>query len=645
LKIFYLTANPLGALAHNANPPEGLDIMLRRIVCRVLLLAAASALTACGGGSSGGGGNGPGSGSGAVPIAPTGATAMAGDAQVALSWNNVSGATGYYANRATASGGPYTRLTSATSASFTDTGLANGATYYYVITAYNASGVGAPSSEVRATPLQPGPEGLLVSLGDARVTLTWNTAPGASVYNVKRSLTAGGPYTNLATQALNDYTDTTVTNSTTYFYVVSATRSGVESANSAEVSATPVAATVGPAATINFGVARQTIRGFGGSSAWITDLNAHPGMADRLFGNSGPQQIGLSILRVRIDPSPDPGGHANWVTELSNANLAMARGARVIATPWSPPASMKSNNNVNNGGKLNPGSYADYASYLQSFVAFMQNGGAPLYAISIQNEPDWLAPYESCIWTGAEMNTWIVNHASLITTRLIMPEAVNFTAGSLMSLADPSLNDPAAAAHIDIVGGHLYGTTPTPYLNAVSKNKEVWMTEHTVESTGLQGALDLAHEIHDSMTVGNYNAYLYWWLQNWIVGNSSPYVAGLINDPALDLELTKKGYVMGQFSKFVRPDYVRSDATANPSTGVFVSAYKDSANSRFVIVAINLGTADINQPFTFQNQSLTQLTPHRTSADENLAQLSAVSVVAGSFSYPLRGRSITTFVQ
>jgi glucuronoarabinoxylan endo-1,4-beta-xylanase len=624
---------------------QGLEIMLRRIVCRVLFIAAACALTACGGGSGSGAGNGPGGGSGAVPIAPTGAMAVASNGEVALSWNIVSSATGYYANRATSSGGPYTRLASTATASFNDTGLTNGTTYYYVITAYNAAGVGAQSSEVRATPMQPGPGGLSVSVGDARVTLSWGAASGASSYNVKRSLTTGGPYTNLATQPLAGYTDTTVTNSTTYYYVVSAIHSGVESANSAEISATPVAGTVGATATINFGAVHQTIRGFGGSSAWITDMNARPGMADRLFGNTGSQQIGLSILRVRIDPSPDPGGHTNWATELSNANLATARGARVIATPWSPPASMKTNNNVNNGGRLNPGSYADYASYLQSFVAFMENGGAPLYAISIQNEPDWSPSYESCLWSGAEFNSWIVNHASLITTRLIMPEAVNLTAGSLMAHADPSLNDPAAAAHIDIVGTHIYGTSPAPYPNAVSKNKEVWMTEHTVEGTGLQSALDLAREIHDSLTVGNYNAYVYWWLQNWIVGNTSPYEAGLINDPALDLELTKKGYVMGQFSKFVRPDYLRTNATANPSTSVFVSAYKDAANSRFVIVAINLGTGDITQPFTIQNQSLTQLIPHRTSADENLAQLGAVNVVAGSFSYSLRGRSVTTFVQ
>jgi glucuronoarabinoxylan endo-1,4-beta-xylanase len=618
-------------------------IMLRRIVCRALSIIAVTALAACGGGS--GSANDPGNGSGAVPLAPTGAAAVAADSEVALSWSGVSGATGYYANRATTSGGPYTRLASTATASFLDTGLSNGTTYYYVITAQNATGVGARSAEVSATPRQSGPAGLLVSLGDARVTLTWSTASGASAYNVKRSLVAGGPYTNLAAPASNSYTDTTVTNATTYHYVVSAIRSGVESANSAEISATPAAAAVGASAAIDFGVTRQTIRGFGGSSAWITDLNAHPGMADKLFGNTGPQQIGLSILRVRIDPSLDPGGHANWATELSNAGLATSRGARVIATPWSPPAAMKSNNNVNNGGSLNAARYADYASYLQSFVTYMQDGGAPLYAISVQNEPDWLAPYESCIWTGAQLRTWIVDHASLITTRLIMPETVNFTAGSLTLLADPSLNDPAAAAHIDIIGGHLYGTAPTPYANAASKNKEVWMTEHTVESTGLQGALDLAREIHDSMTVGNYNAYVYWWLQNWIVGNSSPYEAGLINDPALDLTLTKKGHVMGQFSKFVRPDDVRTTATANPSTGVFVSAYKNSANGRFVIVAINLGVADIRQPFTIQNQVLTQLVPHRTSADEDLAQLGAVDVVAGSFSYALRGRSITTFVQ
>jgi glucuronoarabinoxylan endo-1,4-beta-xylanase len=526
---------------------------------RSVLWVTLVAISGCGGGSGGGATpSGPGPVMGTVPVAPAGASATAGDAQVVLTWNAVAGATGYYANRSTSAGGPYTRLAATNTASFTDTSLANGVTYYYVITAFNAAGTGAQSSEV---------------------------------------------------------------------------------------SATPVAVVIRPPVTIDFAATRQIIRGFGGSSAWITDMNSRPGMADRLFGNTGSEQIGLSILRVRIDPSPDPGNHANWLTELNNARLASARGARVIASPWSPPATMKSNGDVNNGGSLNPDRYADYAQYLQSFVSYMEDGGAPLYAISIQNEPDWSPTYESCVWTGEQLRTWITGHASVLTTRLIMPEAVNLFPGSLPSLADPTLDDPAAAAHVDIVGTHIYGSTPAAYANAVSRNKEVWMTEHTVESSGMQGAMDLAREIHLSLAVANYNAYVYWWLQNWIVGNSSPYEAGLINDPALDLSLTKKGYVLGQFAKFVRPDFVRVEATANPSAGIHVSSYKDTANGRFVIVAINTGQDAISQPFTIQGQAISQLTPYRTSATENIVQLADILVLNDSFSYTLPGSSVTTFVQ
>ena len=126
--------------------------------------------------------------------------------------------------------------------------------------------------------------------------------------------------------------------------------------------------------TVDFGVANQMIRGFGGSSAWISNFSA--AQAESLFG-TGTGQIGLSILRVRIDP----GGSANWGTELNNAQRANALGASVMATPWTPPAAMKSNNNVV-GGTLNVASYGDYANYLESFVTYMQTGGVNLYAIS-----------------------------------------------------------------------------------------------------------------------------------------------------------------------------------------------------------------------------------------------------------------------
>ena len=79
---------------------------------------------------------------GAVPPAPTGLAATAGNAQVALTWNAVSGATGYNVKRSTTNGGPYTNVAAERHRrpSYTNTGLTNGTTYYYVVTAVNASG-------------------------------------------------------------------------------------------------------------------------------------------------------------------------------------------------------------------------------------------------------------------------------------------------------------------------------------------------------------------------------------------------------------------------------------------------------------------------------------------------------------------------
>jgi hypothetical protein len=85
------------------------------------------------------------------------------------------------------------------------------------------------------------PSGLGVVAGSSQVTLSWESAVGATNYNVKRSLTSGGPYTTVASPAGPAYTNTGLTNGTTYYYVVSALRPTGQSANSSQVSATPQA--------------------------------------------------------------------------------------------------------------------------------------------------------------------------------------------------------------------------------------------------------------------------------------------------------------------------------------------------------------------------------------------------------------------
>jgi hypothetical protein len=114
----------------------------------VVLLLGAS----CGGGGNGGGGGGGGV---TVPLAPTGLAAIAGSAQVSLTWNVSSGATSYNVQRSTTSGGPYTQIGAPTATNYTDTGLTNGTTYYYVVSAVNSAGVSANSTEASATPVAP----------------------------------------------------------------------------------------------------------------------------------------------------------------------------------------------------------------------------------------------------------------------------------------------------------------------------------------------------------------------------------------------------------------------------------------------------------------------------------------------------------
>jgi fibronectin type 3 domain-containing protein len=181
-----------------------------------------------------------------APAAPTNLTATAGNQQASLSWTASSSAASYSVKRGTASGGPYTTVGSPAATTYVDTSLTNGTTYYYVVTAVNAIGPSGNSNQATATPAAPpaapvAPANLAATGGDQQVSLTWTASTGATSYNVKRATTNGGPYTTMASPAGSTYTDTAVSNGTTYYYVVTAVNTIGESANSNQASATPSA--------------------------------------------------------------------------------------------------------------------------------------------------------------------------------------------------------------------------------------------------------------------------------------------------------------------------------------------------------------------------------------------------------------------
>jgi hypothetical protein len=178
-----------------------------------------------------------------APSPPTGLAAIPNNGQVLLFWNGSALASGYNVKRSTQHGGSYSPVTNGLAgASFTDTGLTNGVTYYYVVTATNQIGESVPSAEVNATPYLPPPDGLVATAGNGVVILSWSPSIGAAGYNVFRSSVNGGPYATFASNiTTTTYSDTAVTNGVTYYYVLSAlTPGGTQSGISAQVSATPL---------------------------------------------------------------------------------------------------------------------------------------------------------------------------------------------------------------------------------------------------------------------------------------------------------------------------------------------------------------------------------------------------------------------
>lgn len=183
-----------------------------------------------------------------APGAPSGVAATAGDGTVALTWNAVSGAVNYNVYYSIQSGGEKagTKLSAGSVTTCTVSGLKDGTTYYFVVTATNSTGESQVSAEISATPVAPAPAaptGLSATAGSGQVALTWTAVSSATSYNVYYS-TATGVTTAKGTKVAGitnaAYTVTGLTNGTPYFFIVTAVNTGGESPASAQASATPI---------------------------------------------------------------------------------------------------------------------------------------------------------------------------------------------------------------------------------------------------------------------------------------------------------------------------------------------------------------------------------------------------------------------
>jgi glucuronoarabinoxylan endo-1,4-beta-xylanase len=377
----------------------------------------------------------------------------------------------------------------------------------------------------------------------------------------------------------------------------------------------------------------QRIDGFGASSAWVENLTS--AQADMFFStNTG---IGLSLLRTRIVP----GG----TTVESNIMLmAQARGAKVWSTPWSPQASFKSNTNLNGGNFLSASNEA-YASQLAGYVANVKNTcGVSLYAISVQNEPDIAADYESCLWTAQQIHDFVpylqaaLTASNVASTKIMIAEDSSWQT----NLYNDAMSDPSVATNVGIIACHNYDGSPPSGLPddlppLANPNAALWETEVSTFDPfdgSMSNAMYWANRIHLFLTVAQVNAFHYWWLVPDATDNEG--LTDQYGNPA------QRMYALGNFSRFVRPGFYRIGVSNNAFTSI--SAYKDTNSGQFAIVAINSGFTPMTQIFNLTNFNATFVTPWITSSALSLSIQTAVVVSNASFTYSLPALSVVTFV-
>lgn len=383
-------------------------------------------------------------------------------------------------------------------------------------------------------------------------------------------------------------------------------------------------------AVINLSTKYQEIQGYGGMNhpSWAGDLTAS--QRETAFGNST-NQLGFSVLRIFIDSDSN-----NWYKEVATAKAAIAKGAIVFATPWNPPSNLCETFNHNGDTKakrLRHDKYAQYANHLNNFVNYMKNNGVNLYAISMSNEPDY--GHDWTWWTSSEIVTFLKYYAGSINCRLIAPESFSYN----KNIMEPILNDSQALANVDIMGTHLYGTQyknfAWPLFQQKGAGKQLWMTEVYYPNSDANSAdrwpeaLGVSEHIHNAM-INNMQTYVWWYIRR----SYSPMKE--------DGTISKRGYCMAQYSKFIRRGYRRVAATANPNNGVYVSAY--TGDGKAVIVAINKGSSSISQKFTVNGQSISSVDRYRTSSNENLAKTSNLALTDNGFWAYMPANSVSTFV-
>lgn len=393
----------------------------------------------------------------------------------------------------------------------------------------------------------------------------------------------------------------------------------------------------------------QTVMGIGGA---ITDASAETfakipkdkqqEILDAYFDvNKG---IGYSLARTTIHSSDFSSGSYTYIKEgdaelktfsvdhdkqyripfIKKAIAAAGGKLTMYASPWSPPAFMKTNNNMLKGGKLKPEFFQSWANYYTKFIKAYEKEGIPIWGISIQNEPMAVQTWESCIFTGEEERDFLKNylgptmHKEGFKDKKII--AWDHNRDMIYQRASTMLNDPEAAKYVWGIGYHWYenwsgGEQMFDNLKLVH---QAYPETNLIFTEGCKEKFDINRigdwklgELYGTNMINDFNNGIVAWT-DWNIlldeTGGPNHVYNLCfapvhaNTKTGEIMYTNEYYYIGHFSKFVRPGAKR--IACSPSRSAISATAFVNTDGKVAVIVMNKGDEKLNYNLWIEGQAV-----------------------------------------
>jgi len=323
-----------------------------------------------------------------------------------------------------------------------------------------------------------------------------------------------------------------------------------------------------------------------------------------LYGEDG---IGYNIIRTSIHSSDFGLGSHTYIeegdAELKTFSIEKDRKKRLpfikqaidligndlvfYASPWSPPAFMKTNNNMLQGGKLLPEFSQSWANYFVKFIKAYEEEGIPVWGLTIQNEPMAVQRWESCIYTAEEERDFLKNYLGPTLEKEGLGDKKivvwDHNRDLITDRANTIFEDPEASKYAWGIGFHWYETWTggLPKYDNLKNINESFPSKNMLFTEGCQEGFDVQKlqfwpnaERYGNSMINDFNSGVVGWTDWNVLLNErggpnhvenfcfAPIHA---NTKTGELIYTPTFYYIGHFSKFIKPGALRLSTTTSRS--------------------------------------------------------------------------------